>query len=288
MEKFTGVKVIENFNQIDQLYKTGKLPVSILDSRYNWYPNSFLVLKQGGKQSALAKISSDGEWINPIKKEKGFFDIRPKNKEQIFLFEMLSDENIIVITVTGKAGTGKSIAIGSYLVDKIINSKVDKVIISKPMEIVSNTRYWGTLPGDSDDKFEPFLLNFKYLFEKISGKRGVAYFEIFRKKKKIEFMPIELMRGLNFENVIVYLDECQNMDAHMIKTLGTRMGENSRLIMSGDYNQIDVKSKEFQPGLVKVIESDLYKSSSITSHIHLLKVERGPVAELFSSIFGDE
>lgn len=303
-QKFTGVLVVENFDPLDQFYSQRKVSISDLDSSLlsqlepiafkekniqKWYPSTYLVLKCNEQQSALAKVSSDGLNIVPITKNNEFFGITPKNKEQNMLFDLLANESVKVISVTGKAGTGKSLLIGSYICERLMSKKVHKVVISKPMEIVGNSKYYGTVPGDKDEKFDPFLLNFKYLFLKLAGEKGSSYFEEFVAKGLIEFMPLELMRGVSFaEDTIVYLDEAQNIDDHVIKTLGTRIGEESRLIISGDYNQVDAKGKDFKPGLLKVIESEIYKRSGITGHIHLMKVERGPVAELFAEIFGEE
>lgn len=289
-DKFTGVRVVENFKHIDELFKNGKLFVDdSLDEDKSWYPNLCLVLKSSGKQSALARVSPDGKSVLLIKKSRDFFDVRPRNKEQQLLFDMLDDEKIKVLTITGRAGTGKSLITGAWIVDQLTTGKVDKIVISKPMEIVGTSRYYGTVPGDQSEKFEPFLINFRYLFTKLAGDKGASYFDMFVQKGKIEFMPLELMRGVSFaDNTIVYLDEAQNIDGSVIKTLGTRIGEGCRLLISGDYNQIDNKTKDFKSGLLQVIDSEIFRKSSITGHIHMLKCERGDVAELFSEIFGDE
>jgi len=287
--KYTGVLVVENFDQLDKFYENGKLPTSTLGDSVKYYPNTYLVLKFNNKQSALGKISPCGQWIFPLKGKKEYFDISPRNKEQVMLFDLLSNDTIKVVTVTGKAGTGKSLLIGAFITDQLMSNKVKKVVISKPMEIVGNSKYFGTVPGNKDEKFDPFLLNFKYLFVKLAGEKGLSYFDAYVKKGLIEFMPLELIRGVSFaDNTIVYLDEAQNVDDHVIKTLGTRIGEESRLIISGDYNQVDVKTKDFKPGIMTVIDSEPFRKSPITGHLHLLKVERGPVAELFAEIFGEE
>lgn len=285
-QRYTGVKVVENFAQLGELYKEGFVE---LESNEGFFPNQYLVVKVD-KQSALAKVSPDRKRIVLLRDQNpSFFDVRPRNKEQTMLMDLLKDESIQVVTVTGRAGTGKSLVIGAYLTEMLVNKKVDKVVISKPMEIVGTSKYFGTVPGDENEKFSPFLLNFKYLFDKLTGERGKSYFEVMQSKGAIEFMPMELMRGVSFpDRTIVYVDEAQNCSDHIIKTVGTRIGEGCRLILTGDYNQIDVKEKGFKPGLLSVIESPLYKESAFTGHLHLIKVERGPVAELFTKIFEEE
>ena len=291
VERFTGVRVVENFKSVDELFANGKVSIEAFNAQEKWYPNLCLVLKSSGNQSALAKVSSDGKSVYLIKKQRDFFDIRPKNKEQQFLFDLLDNERVRVLTITGRAGTGKSLLVGAWLVEQLTTNKIGKIVISKPMEIVggSSSRYWGTMPGDKNEKFEPFLLNFKYLFEKLSGEKGATYFDMMVGRGSIEFMPLELLRGVSFPgNTAVWLDETQNVDTHVLKTLGTRIGDDCRLIISGDYNQVDNRAKDFKPGLLQVIESEVFKKSSITGHLHLLKCERGPVAELFGEIFEDE
>lgn len=284
-QRYTGVKVVEGFDQLAELYSEGFVN---LDDNEGFFPNQYLVLKFD-KQSALAKVSSDRKQIKLLREHPNFFDIRPRNKEQTMLMDLLKDESIQVVTVTGRAGTGKSLIIGAYLTEMLTEKKCKKVVISKPMEIVGNSKYFGTVPGDENEKFSPFLLNFKYLFDKLAGEKGKSYFEIMQSKGAIEFMPMELMRGVSFpEGTIVYVDEAQNCSDHIIKTVGTRIGEGCRLILTGDYNQVDVKDKGFKPGILSVIESPLYKESPLTGHLHLLKVERGPVAELFTKIFEEE
>ncbi len=210
--------------------------------------------------------------------------IKPLNKEQQDLFNVLNDESKQVVAVTGPAGTGKSLILGAYCLQEILKNETTKLIISKPMEIVGSSKFFGTVPGDVDDKFAPFLLNFKYLFQKLAGnKKGKPTFETLKHKGRIEFLPIELMRGVSFgPDTIVYLDECQNIDEHMIKTLGTRVEDGCRLLLSGDLGQVDVRHT---PGIINVLKNKKFIDSNLTGHVNLTKIERGPVAELFARIF---
>lgn len=285
--KYTGVLVVEKFAHFEKLFSEKKVPVADLGIE-GLFPNSYLILKGTDEETTLAKVTPEG-FLVQVKSNKTYLGIKPKNKEQVLLFDLLSNKDISVVTVTGRAGTGKSFLIGAYLAEQLVNKKIKKLVISKPMEIVGASKYFGTVPGGVEEKFEPFLLNFRYLFEKLAGENGKGYFDMFVRKGQIEFMPLELMRGVSFaEDTIVYLDEAQNVTDHIINTLGTRIGENCRLIVSGDLNQIDVQTKGFHSGLTTLINNEVFKVSPITGHIHLLKVERGPVAELFAKIFNSE
>lgn len=285
--KYTGVSVVEKFAHFEKLFTEKKVPLADLGIE-GLYPNSYLILKSDTEETTLAKVTSDG-FVTAIKGNKSYLGIKPRNKEQVLLFDLLGNKDISVVTVTGRAGTGKSFLIGAYLAEQLTTKKIKKLVISKPMEIVSASKYFGTVPGGVEEKFEPFLLNFRYLFEKLAGENGKSYFDMFVRKGQIEFMPLELMRGVSFaEGTIVYLDEAQNVNDHVINTLGTRIGDDCRLIISGDLNQVDVTTKDFKSGLTTLINNNVFKQSPITGHIHLLKVERGPVAELFAKIFNSE
>jgi PhoH-like ATPase len=285
--KYTGVLVVENFAHFEKLFSEKKVPLAELGIE-GLYPNSYLILKSDAQETTLAKVTPDG-YVVQVKSNKTYLGIKPKNKEQVLLFDLLANKDISVVSVTGRAGTGKSFLIGAYLAEQLTTKKIKKLVISKPMEIVGASKYFGTVPGGVEEKFEPFLLNFRYLFEKLAGENGKGYFDMFVRKGQIEFMPLELMRGVSFaEDTIVYLDEAQNVDNHVINTLGTRIGENCRLIISGDLNQVDVRTKDFTSGITKLINNNHFKESAITGHIHLMKVERGPVAELFAKIFDAE
>lgn len=290
--RFTGIDVIENFQGFQEFYEKKKVLVDILDKTKKWYPNQYLVLKSNGSESQLAKISADGKFIVGINQNLEFFGIKARNKEQAFLMDMLNDPKLQVITCTGRAGSGKSLLISAYLLEMVSEGKIDKLILTKPMEVVGGTsaRFIGIMPGDEKEKFNPFLLSFKYLFDKLSNNSGAAYFESLVKKNLIEFIPTELMRGISVGgNTCIYLDEAQNIagkpNLHM---LGTRLADSARLFISGDTKQIDVTIKSFKPGILDLIDSEEFKNSPITSHISLNKIERGPVAQLFADIFEKE
>lgn len=217
---------------------------------------------------------------------KDYFGIEPKNKEQEELFKLLENQKKKVLTITGLAGSGKSLVLGAYCLEMLTSGEYTNLVFSKPMEIVGNSRYWGTVPGDADEKLEPFLLSFKYLFDKLC-KNGNSMFEEFKKKGMIKFVPTPLLRGVSFPpGTIVWLDEAQNISHHEMNTLGTRLEDGCRLILSGDINQVDVDSSKFRSGLSYLVNSEIYQKSKISGHVHLKEVERGEITKLFTEVFG--
>lgn len=284
-KRYTGVDVIEDFQGFQEFYEKKSCSVDVLGPDKVYYPNQYLVLKSTGQNSQLAKISYDGKRIVRINEKLEYFSIKPKNKEQAMLLDLLADESVKVCAITGRAGTGKSLLIGAYLLEMISEGKIDKLIFSKPLEIVGDSRFWGTTPGGIEEKISPFLFSFKFLFEKLSEEGG-AYFDALVKKGLIEFMPLELMRGVSFGgNTCIYLDEAQNIPRNTLHMLGSRLGDESRLFVSGDINQVDIKSKDFKPGIIELTDHEVFRSSPITGQINLIKVERGPVAQLFADIY---
>lgn len=214
-----------------------------------------------------------------------FYGVSPKNDEQKELFKLLSSDKK-VIAVTGRAGSGKSLILGAYCAEMITSGEYTNIVFSKPMEVVGSGKFLGAMPGDENEKFDPFLMSFRYLFQKLSGEKGAGLFDFYVKKELIKFIPIEFMRGISFpEGTLVYVDEAQNLDSHSIHTLGTRLEDGCRLLLSGDLNQVDVKTKNFTSGLEKVISSEAFDRSRITGHVHLTKIERGAIASLFADIF---
>lgn len=257
------------------------------------WPNQAVCLQAvDSQQSALTLVTEDGMGLEPVHNKIEYFGIQPRNMEQQLLFSLLDDPDIRVVVVTGAAGTGKSTAIGSYALDHVLGNKgqndFEKLILAKPLEIVTRTRFWGTVPGDENDKFGPFLKSFSIMFENMIGKSGTRYIQQAVENKIIEFLPLELMRGATLRNAVVWYDEAQNLNVHECATLGTRIDDvgHSKLILSGDLNQRDnARLKRNMTGIHKLCTSEHFLKSDLTAHIDLKVIERGRVAELFHNVF---
>lgn len=286
---------------INELFSSEKyvdLPAEYVSTNYSHvdddvlWPNQPVSLESvDSKQHALAIVTPDGRGLTPARQNIEYYGIKPRNREQAQLFNLMDDPEVRVIVVTGAAGTGKSTAIGAYALDRVMKKGEDsfaKMILSKPLEIVTKTRYWGTVPGDENDKFGPFLKSFSIMFENMIGKSGAQYIKTAIEKKIIEFMPLELMRGATLRDAIVWYDEAQNLNAHEAATLGTRIDDvgNSKLVLSGDLNQRDRQNlKRSMTGLHKLCTSPYFLRSPLTAHVDLKVIERGEIAELFHNVF---
>lgn len=253
------------------------------------WPNQPLILK-AGPQSALALVSKEGTHLIKLKEKIAYFDVEPRNTEQAMLFNLLHNPDIRVMVVTGAAGTGKSLLLSAYALQSVIKTHAWKrLLLSKPLEVTTGTKYWGTVPGDAGDKFAPFLRSYNMTFASIVGRHGMEYLEVAREKKAIEFFPLELMRGVSLKDAIVWYDEVQNLNAHEMQTLGSRVDDvgNTKILLSGDIKQRDKRIQKRDTGLRLLTESPHFLKSPFTAHVHLDKIERGVVAQLFHDVFDD-
>lgn len=293
---YTGVKVLEvSLDLINELYLSKSLPIVKLPPQQYWQ-NEFLVIKDitGGTASALCRIIKESAFlINTKQLDKGkVVGLKPRNKEQEFAMDALLDETIRVVALTGSAGVGKTLialACAMHLKD---TSKYDRIILTRPMSQVGIERTMGFLPGTVDEKFLPFLSNYFDNMEQLAGsnKKRNGIRQQFNHEETMDFyniecIPLALIRGASWVNSIILADEVQSLPKHEMLTLGTRVGETSKLVLMGDLKQIDGYIKGPETGLYKFINSKQAKESELVASIHLLKSERGPVSTLFANIF---
>jgi PhoH-like ATPase len=292
-DSYTGVRVIEVQKQlIDNFYSRGEIEISNFDGRMRLskHQNMFVVLKdeipkeQGGVASALCRIVGDKLVKLSVSNKTIASSIRPRNKEQLFAFEALLSDDIQVVALTGKAGVGKTLLALSTALRQVEEGRYDKIILTRQMTQVGKNSI-GFLPGDLDDKFLPFnqgyMCNFEYLYG--DSMKSQATIE----QLPIEFIPLQLVRGASWNKCIVILDEAQNTTHHEVLTFGTRIGEESKVILLGDLQQRDVQLSKEQTGIHRLVNSSLMKKSKFTASIELLKCERGCVSQLFANIFGE-
>lgn len=293
-DSYTGVKVLYTSKEnIDLVYKNGYIDLSIFDGRLrlNKNQNMFIVLKdevpkeQGGVASVLCWVK--GERAEKIKTDNNtsISSIRPRNKEQIFAFEALLDDNIPVVSLLGRAGVGKTILTLCAALQKVEEGVYDKIVLVRNMSQVGKNHI-GFLPGLLEDKVMPFNQGYLCNIEQLVGGSKNKVDDLI-KQMKIEFMPLQLIRGASWINSFVVLDEAQNSTAHEILSFGTRAGENSKVVLLGDLQQRDINISKEGTGLFQFVNSSLSKQSELVAHIELIKSERGPVSTLFANVFSD-
>lgn len=262
--------------EVDALYADGFLPC---DPDAGWFPNQYVVFWCEPNRIPC-KVSKDRTKFLPVKRKLEAKTVKPKkgNDEQLCALDALLDDSIPVVVITGLAGSGKTfLALGAAL-QKIEDGKYDKVVLSKPMTQIGEE--FGILPGEIGDKYLPYLGNYTSNLEQIFGQeiRNPAAIGM-------DIQPLQFIRGISWAHKVVIADEVQSLGHHEMLTLGTRVGQGTKLILMGDLDQIDRPIARGETGLYELISHHQFASSPLTAVVNLTKVERSPVTELFTQVF---
>jgi len=245
------------------------------------YPNQFIMLisNSNDKKTALAKFENYSKPLQKIvKSNKKIWSTEPRNKEQQFAFELLLDPAIPVVSLVGKAGSGKTLlALASGLEQTFGKGALyKKIVVTKPVEPVGKDI--GFLPGSMEEKMLPWLAPIQDNLQFLMGD-DKATLELYMEKGQIEVEAMTFIRGRSISNAFIVIDEVQNMTQHEIKTVLTRVGEGTKIVLTGDIEQIDnVYIDATNNGLSYVVER--LKDEQITGHVTLLKGERSKVATI--------
>jgi len=277
---YSGKTLIEGIDGevVRKMYVSGQTrKISVLGKeRRN---NHFYILRNCSS-SALGFFSEEKKLIERVDKSYAY-GIKPKNAEQAFALHAIMNPDIHLVTVSGVAGTGKTLlALAGALEQK---NKYDQIILARPIVALSNNDL-GYLPGDAEEKVNPYMqplwdnLNFiKSQFGQ--NERKYRAIEEMRAEGKITICPLAYIRGRSLSNVIFIVDEAQNLTPHEVKTIITRAGENSKIILTGDVRQIDTPYLDEQSnGMSYVI--DRLKGRNLFCHVTLDKGERSELANL--------
>lgn len=303
---YTGVKVLTAPNDvINRFYGGDEVNIKEITSDVT-YPNQLFVLKSSDSTmaSALCRSSQNGQLLQ-LQKFDNVFGIKPRNKEQNFSFDLLMNPAVKLLTLTGRAGCGKTLlalAAGLAQLDSIgSHPTYQKLIVSRPIHPVGKDI--GFLPGTLAEKMEPWVApvrdNLEYLLNATSNKKltrtrskkpedsqnlfNDPYLELMQQKGLIEIEAITYIRGRSIPNAFIIIDEAQNLTTHELKTIITRAGEGTKIVLTGDLEQIDnVHVDSFTNGLTHAIEK--FKDYDISGHVTLLKGERSELATLASKI----
>lgn len=246
--------------------------------------NSFVLLRSviDEKHTALVRYGVNG-WSLVRARDLKFQNIVPKDLHQLGFMNTLADDSILLSTAIGPAGTGKSTIALAYAWNQYqINKR--SIILSKPACMVGMGRAFGIVPGNIQEKYAPYLESYEIVLRKILGPRCSEYLERMKLKQEFQFMPLEFTRGCTFENCTLILDESQNTTFSELNTLITRMGENSKIVLLGDLNQIDIRVPKEETGLYKLLQAEPFRKSSLTSAIELTGQYRSPIVQLMIEI----
>jgi len=279
-----SVCTIENVDsdQIRQIFTKGNIEENgILGDKK--VANGYYILKNG-KSSSLAVYNPHLDRIERIEKEF-VYGIKPKNAEQAFALNALLNPDIRLVALQGVAGTGKTLlALASALEQ---NKKYDQIILARPIVPLSNKEI-GFLPGDADDKIGPYMEplwdNLKFIksqFGENEKKRKTI--TALEESGKFVITPLAFIRGRSLSNIMFIVDEAQNLTPHEIKTIITRAGDGTKIVFTGDVNQIDTPYlDENSNGLAYLM--DRLKGQTLFAHVKLEKGERSELANLANDL----
>lgn len=265
---------------IDTLYKNGSISFPVLETVVN---NYFLLRAvEDTKKTAIVRHIG-GSKLKLMTQRTSFQGIRPRDSKQAAFMDSLLSEDILVSVALGKAGTGKTTLALAYALEKAFNEN-KKIHMTKPTATVGRGKAFGPVPGDMKEKYAPFLSSYFGVLKDLTGEEGASYWELMQEKGRINFTPIELVRGCTFKDTTFILDEAQNTDWHELNTLMSRMGEGTELIILGDIHQVDIRLNKYQTGLYKLIDSQAFNKSNMSSVIELTSQYRSPITALAAEI----
>ena len=244
-----------------------------------------LVSNANDKKSAIARFR---DHFNPLEKiihdKIPDWNISSRNKEQAFAIDLLLDPDVKIVTLVGRAGSGKTLCAIAAGLQQTIGLRganaYDRLIVSRPVQPLGKDI--GFLPGSMEEKMLPWLTpiqdNLQFL---LGGDKNAL--QMYMEKGKIEIEALTYIRGRSIANAYMIIDEAQNLTAHEIKTIITRVGEGTKIILTGDIEQIDnVYVNETTNGLAHAIEK--FKQHPIAGHVMFKKGERSEVATLAAKV----
>ena len=289
-EVYMGVRELEVAKgDIDDFYARGELAPP--DGINGVYPNEFALLKDRNapNHTALSKYNAQKGRFVPLLKslKEGAWGLRPRNKEQSFALDLLLNDEIKLVTIVGKAGTGKTLlAIAAGLQKTMEEQVYQKMLVSRPVFPLGKDI--GFLPGTVEEKLNPWMQpiydNVEFLMglSRADKKAGRSYRELID-LGLVAIEPLTYIRGRSIPNQYIVVDEAQNLTPHEVKTIITRVGDNTKIVITGDPYQIDNPYVDSTSnGLVHVVNK--FKHERLAGHITLTKGERSALAELASNV----
>ncbi|NGX44579.1 MAG: PhoH-like protein [Candidatus Anoxychlamydiales bacterium] len=282
---YKGIKTLESSKaDIDLFYKDGQ----ISKPDVSFLPNEYCVLKSPGKSSAICKYNSNVRKLEPlIEYKKGIWGIHPLNLEQRCALDLLLREDIKLVTLVGPAGTGKTLLALACAMKKVFDdARYAKILVSRP--IMPLGKDIGYLPGTKEEKLfhwmQPIYDNLEVLLHLTNSEANEkSAFEWITQSNKLEMEAVTYIRGRTLPNVFMIIDEAQNLTPHEVKTIISRAGKGTKVVLTGDPTQIDNPYLDQDSnGLTYTISK--FQDRKIYGHISLDKTERSELAKIAADI----
>jgi PhoH-like ATPase len=283
---YTGLKELElSPDQIDRFYREKSLDVS--GGEQKLFANQYVIMKDQANpnHSAIGRYDGKLERVIPlISPSESIWGIHPRNMEQSFALDALLNDDILFVSLVGKAGTGKTLlALAAGLYKTLDEGRFQRLLVSRP--IFPMGRDIGYLPGDVEQKLNPWMQpifdNVEFLMG--SDKKAAGRAQELINQGMLNIEPLTYIRGRSIPNQYLIVDESQNLTPHEIKTIVTRAGQGTKVVLTGDCYQIDNPYIDASnSGLTFSVER--FKGQRISAHVSLTKGERSELAELAANI----
>jgi len=269
---------------IDRFYEDQE--TLLPDQEHMLYPNQYLVLTAEGnsKKSALCRFVNYSTPLKKVNSYKDIWGLSANNTEQKYAMDLLFDPSVQVVSLTGQAGTGKTLLAAACGLEQVLHTPksqggYDKLIITRPVQPLG--RDIGFLPGTIEEKMMPWIAPLRDNLEYLFGDKTAL--DIQMEQGTIEIEAMTYIRGRSISNAFMIVDEAQNLTAHELKTIITRVGHGTKLVLTGDIQQIDNSYVDsVSNGLTYAVEK--FKEYDISGHITLYKGERSKLATLAAEI----
>ncbi len=287
-ELYSGVRKIQISAAELREFEKEKFLILNDDLMEGIFPNEYVVMTDVTNENyqALARYSkTQGGMVPLIKKREGIWGIYPKNIEQKFAFDALLNPEIKLVTLVGKAGTGKTIlALAAGLEMTIGQEGFSRLLVSRPVQPMG--KEIGFLPGDIEEKLAPWMQpifdNMDFLFGKKKGEMTSSYEDLMN-AGLLHVEPLTYIRGRSLPFQYLIVDEAQNLSPHEVKTIITRAGEGTKIVLTGDCEQIDSPYLDsVSNGLAYCVER--LKTEEIIAHTTLTMGERSPLSEIATKL----
>ncbi len=287
-ELYSGQRVFEISGERLKEYETNRFLALDEDEQVGVFANEYFVLQEfhNPRRRLLGRYHLAKKGIIPlISLREGIWGIYPKNIEQQFALDSLLNDEIKLVSLVGKAGTGKTLlAIAAGLEKTIAQGKFSRLLVSRPIQPMG--RDLGYLPGDVNEKLAPWMQpifdNMDFLFNQNRAHAGSSYEELIN-QGVLHIEPLTYIRGRSIPGQFLIVDEAQNLSPHEVKTIITRAGEGTKIVLTGDCQQIDSPYlDETNNGLAYCVER--LKTEDIIGHTTLRVGERSALSEVASKL----